>query len=75
MLAGLAPQSFLTPKALCALCLTLPAAAVDAADSKLARSETQKAAVKASEAARLEAVLELAGKCNKALREEDWELM
>ncbi|KAL4434101.1 hypothetical protein ABPG75_000542 [Micractinium tetrahymenae] len=50
-------------------------AAVDAADSKLARSETQKGAAKASEAVRLESVLELAGKCNAALQEEDWELM
>jgi hypothetical protein len=31
--------------------------------------------VRAAEAARLDAVLELAGKCNAALQEEDWELM
>lgn len=48
---------------------------MDSTAGKLARSETQKGAAKAGEAARLEAVLELAGRCNAALQEEDWELM
>lgn len=44
-------------------------------DSRLARTESQRAAVRGSEAARLEAVLELAGKCNQAMGAEDWELI
>lgn len=42
---------------------------------QLARRDSQRTTVQATEAARLETVLEVAGKCNAALREEDWELM
>ena len=45
------------------------------AEAKLARSESQLSAARAAEAARLEGVLELAGKCNAALLPEDWELV
>ena len=51
------------------------AGAADLANSQLARTDSQRSAVVAAEAARLEAVLELAGKCNQAMQAEDWELM
>ena len=54
---------------------TLPAGAADLANSRLTSTDSQRSAVVAAEAARLEAVLELAGKCNQAMQEEDWELM
>jgi len=48
---------------------------VDAADARLQRTESHRLTVRAAEAARLEAVLEVAGKCNAAIQEKDWELM
>ena len=48
---------------------------MDATNDRLQRSDSQRSAVKQAEAARLESVLELAGKCNAALGEQDWELM
>lgn len=59
----------------CCPCACLPAGAIDAADSRLLRTDSQRSAARSAEAARLEAVLEVAGKCNAAMREEDWELM
>lgn len=48
---------------------------MDLGDARLARSESQRSAVRGGEAARLEAVLALAGKCNAAMAEDDWNLM
>ena len=39
------------------------------------RTDSQRASVLATEAGRLEAVLELAGKCNQAMQADDWDLM
>lgn len=48
---------------------------MDLGDARLARSESQRSAVRSAEGARLEAVLQLAAKCNAAMAEEDWQLM
>ena len=57
------------------LCPPPAAAAVEVGDGRLARTESHRLAVRSAEAARLDAVLEVAAKCNAAVREEDWALL
>lgn len=65
------------PKNPCCSLVPLPAGTCpDASDSRaVVRTDSQRAAARAAEVVRLEAVLLAAAKCNAALREEDMALL